>query len=160
MNTNNLNHVACFCRVGDNLNGDWVLEFCHNFEDAVAAAGWIDIQVEEWIISDPDILTYRTGSNGKISQYISRKQRLEYKYVQCNVYAAIDFCDRVDSNVKITEPTPLWTVVIYRRGVPEFDPEVDQTYAATEAEAKIKTLSRLGAGWDVYKAEKVEWKGG
>lgn len=151
----NLNHVACFAYHGSPENGDWVLEFCHNFKDGVEAKGWVDLQLEEFVIMNPRTRINPHWSDAQAISYIYSGAALRYKFVQCNVYAAIQFCDRTD--IDITPPIPLWKLVIYRTGVPDFQPEEEHTYAASKEEAEIKTLQRLGDGWEVYGVEQVDW---
>ena len=155
MSVYKLNYVACYAYKGKQYEGTWELEFCHDFEDVVAARAWIDLQVEEHIISSPAIRSTSTGRDAQTVVHVFNNFDHYYKYILCNAYAAEIFTAGTD--VDVTDPTPLWDLVVYRTRVPDFDPELEQTYADTPEEAARITLRRLGINWSVYSTAKVDW---
>lgn len=155
MNTlKNYNFVVCWAI---DQAGNGLIEFIHRFVDSVSANGWVQQQCTEWTEVSPDHGAFYVDatSTAPIRIEIAKGDRTEYRYDIVNTYAADILSDL--SNVPITVPTPLWNVVVYRRGLPEFEPECEQAYALTGFEAVTKVLGRLGAGWAGYKESVVDW---
>jgi hypothetical protein len=149
----NFDFVVCWAIVGT----ERALEFIHRFDDNVSATGWVALQGMEWVETAPGItVSTREGEQfGGTTTEIIEDGVLKYRYDTVNEYAA-ELLSQVFGEA-ITTPIPLWELVVYRKGVPEFDPEVELAYAWTGKDALAKVLGRLGAGWAGYKHQVVDW---
>lgn len=153
MKIRNFNFVVCWAVTGN----ERACEFIHRFDDNVSATGWVALQSQEWIEIAPGYhaLGKEGAQFGGVTTEIVKNGMVLYRYDTVNEYAA-DLLSDVFGEA-ITIPLPLWEIVVYKRGVPEFNPEIELSYAWTGKEALEKVLRRLGAGWLGYKHAVVDW---